>query len=139
MVRKAALVIAAILVVIIAVTLGFYASGRNNGNNEIIIGGGEGEGGGGEQNANMVEVVIKSDGGWSATIKDGEFRSYSVDGFGDRSIPIACNSGGMYSLVVQKSGGTSGTLIVEVVKSGSVSQKSSSSSANAVVSVSGTC
>jgi hypothetical protein len=136
MVRKAALVIAAILVVIIGVTLGFYASGRNNGNNEIIIGGGEGGGG---QNANMVEVVIKSDGGWSATIKDGEFRSYSIDGFGDRSIPIACNSGDMYSLVVQKSGGTSGTLIVEVVKSGSVSQKSSSSSANAVVSVSGTC
>ena len=136
MVRKDALVIAAILVVvIIAVTLGFYASGRNNGNNEIIIGGGEGGG----QNANMVEVVIKSAGGWSATIKDGESRSYSVDGFGDRSIPIACNSGGMYSLVVQKSGGTSGTLIVEVVKSGSVSQKSSSSSANAVVSVSGTC
>jgi hypothetical protein len=135
MVRKDALVIAAILVVIIAVTLGFYASGRNNGNNEIIIGGGGGEG----QNANMAEVVIKSDGGWSATIKDGESRSYSVDGFGDRSIPIACNSGGMYSLVVQKSGGTSGTLIVEVVKSGSVSQKSSSSSANAVVSVSGTC
>jgi hypothetical protein len=138
MVRKDALVIAAILVVIIAVTLGFYASGRNNGNNgnnEIIIGG-RGEGG---QNANMAEVVIKSDGGWSATIKDGESRSYSVDGFGDRSIPIACNSGGMYSLVVQKSGGTSGTLIVEVVKSGSVSQKSSSSSANAVVSVSGTC
>ena len=136
MVRKDALVIAAILVVvIIAVTLGFYASGRNNGNNEIIIGGGEGGG----QNANMVEVVIKSAGGWSATIKDGESRSYSVDGFGDRSIPIACNSGGMYSLVVQKSGGTSGTLIVEVVKSGSVSQKSSSTSANAVVSVSGTC
>jgi hypothetical protein len=137
MVRKDALVIAAILVVIIAITLGFYASGRNNGNNEIIIGGEErGEGG---QNVNMVEVVIKSDGGWSATIKDGESRSYSVDGSGDRSIPIACNSGGMYSLVVQKSGGTSGTLIVEVVKSGSVSQKSSSSSANAVVSVSGSC
>jgi hypothetical protein len=134
MVRKDALVIAAILVVIIAVTFGFYASGRNDGNNEIIIGGG-----GGGQNANMVEVVIKSDGGWSATIKDGESRSYSVDGFGDRSIPIACNSGGMYSLVLQKSGGTSGTLIVEVVKSGSISQKSSSSSANAVVSVSGTC
>jgi hypothetical protein len=131
MVRKYALVIAAILVVIIAVTLGFYASGRNN---EIIIGGEEGG-----KNANMPEVVIKSDGGWSATIKDGESRSYSVDGFGDRSIPIACNSGGMYSVVVQKSGGTSGTLIVEVVKSGSVSQKSSTSSANGVISVSGTC
>jgi hypothetical protein len=136
MVRKDALVIAAILVVIIAVTLGFYASGRNDGNNEITIGG---DGGGGGQNANMVEVVIKSDGGWLATINDGESRSYSIDGFGDRLIPIACNSGGMYSLVLQKSGGTSGTLIVEVVKSGSISQKSSSSSANAVVSVSGTC
>ncbi|HET6780283.1 MAG TPA: hypothetical protein VFH09_03850, partial [Nitrososphaera sp.] len=120
MVRKVALVLAAILVVIVAVTLGFYASGRNSGNDEIIIGGGGSDGSGEGQNANMVEVVIKSDGGWSATIKDGESRSYSVDGFGDRSIPIACNSGGMYSLVVQKSGGTSGTLNVEVVKSGSV-------------------
>jgi hypothetical protein len=129
MVGKNALVIAAIVVVIIAVTLGFYASGMNN---EIIIGGGG-------KNPNMVEVVIKSDGGWSAAIKDGESRSHSVDGFGDRSIPIACDSGGMYSVVVQKSGGTSGTLIVEVVKNGGISQRSSTTSANGVISVSGTC
>jgi len=129
MVGKNALVIAAIVVVMIAVTLGFYASGMNN---EIIIGGGG-------KNPNMVEVVIKSDGGWSAAIKDGESRSHSVDGFGDRSIPIACDSGGMYSVVVQKSGGTSGTLIVEVVKNGGISQRSSTTSANGVISVSGTC
>jgi hypothetical protein len=140
MVRKDALVIAAILVVVIAVALGFYASGMNRGNDGIIIGGGGGsdDGGGEGQNANIV-VVIKSDGGWSATIENGESRSYSVDGFGDRSIPIVCNSGGTYSLVVQKSGGASGTLDVEVVKSGTVSQHTSSSSTNAVVSVSGTC
>lgn len=128
MVGKNALVIAVIVVVIIAVTLGFYASGMNN---EIIIGGGG-------KNPNM--VVITSDGDWSATIKDGESRSHSVEGFGDRSIPIACdNSGGMYSVVVQKSGGTSGTLIVEVVKNGGVYQKSSTSAANGIISVSGTC
>jgi hypothetical protein len=68
-------------------------------NNEII-------GGGGGKNPNMAELVIKSDGGWSATIKDGEFRSHSIDGFGNRSMPITCDSGGMYSLVVRKSGGT---------------------------------
>jgi hypothetical protein len=28
----------------------------------------------------MTELIMKSDGGWSATIKDGESRSHSVDG-----------------------------------------------------------
>jgi hypothetical protein len=131
MVGRNALVIAVIIaVVMIAVTVGFYASGMNN---AIILGGGGGK------NPNMVELVIKSDGSWSATIKDGESGSHPIDGFGDRSIPIACDSGGMYSVVVQKSGGTSGTLIVEVVKNGGVSQKSSTSSANGIISVSGTC
>jgi hypothetical protein len=131
MVGRNALVIAVIIaVVIIAVTVGFYASGMNN---AIILGGGGGK------NPNMVELVIKSDGSWSATIKDGESGSHPIDGFGDRSIPIACDSGGMYSVVVQKSVGTSGTLIVEVVKNGGVSQKSSTSSANGIISVSGTC
>jgi hypothetical protein len=128
MVGKNALVIAAIVVVIIAVTLGFYASRMNN--EETV---------GGAKNPNMAEVVIKSDGAWSAAIKDGESRLHSIDGFGDRSIPIACNSGGMYSLVVQKSGAASGILSVEVVKNGSVFQKSSTSSANGVISLSGTC
>jgi hypothetical protein len=54
-------------------------------------------------------------------------------------MPIACDNGRMYSVVVQKSGGTSGTLIVEVVKNGGVYQKSSTSSDNGVISVSGTC
>ena len=131
MVGKNALVAAAIVVIIIGVTLGFYASGMNN--KMILLGGGG-------QNPNMIELVIKSDSGWSATIKDGESISHSVDGFGDRSIPLSCDSGGMYSAVVQKSGETSGTLIVQVVKDGVVSQKSSStSSANGVISVSGTC
>ena len=87
----------------------------------------------------MVKVLITSDGSWSATIKDGESRSRSIDGFGDRSIPIVCDSGGMYSVVVRKSGGASSTLTVEVVKNGSVYQKSTTSSANGVISVSGTC
>jgi hypothetical protein len=128
MVGKNALVIAAIVVVIMAVALGFYASGMNNG----IIGGVG-------KNSNMAQVVIKSDGGWSAAINDDESRSHSVDGFGEKSIPIECDSGGMYSLVVQKSGEVSGTLIVEVIKNGSVSQRSTTSSASGVISVSGTC
>jgi hypothetical protein len=129
MMAKNILVIGAIAVIIIAVTVGFYASGTNN---KIIISGGG-------KNPNMIELVIKSDGGWSATIKDAESRSHSVDGFGNRSITIPCDSHGIYSVVVQKSEGTSDTLIVQVVKDGGVSQKSSTSSANGVISVSGTC
>ena len=126
---KNILVLTAIAVIIIAVAVGFYASRTNN---KIII---SEEG----KDPNMIELVIMSDGRWSATINDGESRSHSVDGFGNRSIIIPCDSHGMYSVVVQKSEGTTGTLIVEVVKDGAVSQKSSSSSANGVISLSGTC
>jgi hypothetical protein len=87
----------------------------------------------------MVKVVIKSDGGWSATIKDSESRSRSVDSFGDKSIAIVYDSGGMYSVVARKSGGTPDALTVEVVKNTRVSQKSTTSSANSVISVSATC
>jgi hypothetical protein len=99
----------------------------------------------GGKNPNMVEVVIKSDGAWSADIKDSESSSQSVNGFGDRTIQITCNSDGKYSLTVQRSDGRSGTLNVEVVKDGSSSSSSSSSqrstttSANGVSSLSGTC
>jgi len=130
MVGKYTIVIAAIIAVIIAVTASIYASGMNN--IEVILSG-EGE------NSNMVEAVIKSDGGWSATINDGKSRSYNVEGSGDRSIPIACDGSGEYSLVVRKSGGTSGTLIVEVTKNGNVSQKSSTTSTNGIISISGNC
>jgi hypothetical protein len=130
MVGKYTIVIAAIIAVIIAVTVSIYASGMNN--SEVILSG-EGE------NSNMVEAVIKSDGGWSATINDGKSRSYNVEGSGDRSIPIACDDSGGYSLVVRKSGGTSGTLIVEVTKNGNVSQKSSTTSTNGIISISGNC
>jgi hypothetical protein len=135
MIRKGALVIAGIIVVI-AITVGLYASGMDG----QIMGGGVGGG----INSNIAEVIIKSDGGWSADIKDSESRSHIVDGFGDRTIPIACNGDGTYSLTVQKSEGTSGTLNVEVVRDGSSSSQrssttSSSSSANGIISLSGTC
>jgi hypothetical protein len=130
MVGKYVIVIAAIIAVIIAVTVSIYASGMNN--SEVILSG-EGE------NSHMVEAVIKSDGGWSASINDGKSRSYNVEGSGDRSIPIACDGSGEYSLVVRKSGGTSGTLIVEVTKNGNVSQKSSTTSTNGIISISGNC
>ncbi|MDQ3968135.1 MAG: hypothetical protein M3275_07045 [Thermoproteota archaeon] len=131
MIRKGALVIAAIIVVI-AITVGLYASGMDD---QITIGGGRGG-----INSNIAEVVIKSDVAWSADIKDSESRSHLVDGFGDRTIPIVCNSDGTYSLTVQKSEGISaGTLNVEVVKKESGSQRSSTTSANGIISLSGTC
>ena len=134
MIRKGALIIAAIIVVI-AITVGLYASGMDD---QITTGGGAGGGGG--INSNIAEVVIKSDVAWSADIKDSESRSHLVDGFGDRTIPVICNSDGTYSLTVQKSEGSSGgTLNVEVVKKESGSQRSSTTSANGIISLSGTC
>ena len=133
MIRKGALIVAAIIVVI-AITVGLYASGMDD---QITTGGG-----GGGINSNIAEVVIKSDGGWSADIKDNESRSHLVDGFGDRTIPLTCNSDGTYSLTVQRSDGGSGTLNVEVVTDGtdgSSSQRSSTTSANGIISLSGTC
>jgi hypothetical protein len=133
MIRKGALIVAAIIVVI-AITVGLYASGMDD---QITTGGGRGG-----INSNIAEVVIKSDGGWSADIKDNESRSHLVDGFGDRTIPITCNSDGTYSLTVQRSDGGSGTLNVEVVTDGtdgSSSQRSSTTSANGIISLSGTC
>lgn len=133
MIGKGALVIAGIIVVI-AITVGLFASGMDG---QLMGGGGVGGG----INSNIAEVLIKSDGGWSADIKDSESRSHLVDGFGDRRIPIACNSDGTYSLTVQKSEGTSGTLNVEAVRDGSSSSQRSSttSSANGIISLSGTC
>jgi hypothetical protein len=134
MIRKGALVIAAIIVVI-AITVGLYASGMDD---QITVGGG-----GGGINSDTVDVVIKSDSGWSADIKDSESKSHLVDGFGDRTIPITCNSDGRYSLTVQKSDGGSGTLNVEVVTDGtdgsSSSQRSRTTSGNGIISLSGTC
>ena len=96
--------------------------------------------GAGAKNPNMVEVVIKSDGDWSADIKKGESNSHSVNGVGDRTIQITCHSDGKYSLTVQRSDGRSGTLNVEVVKNGSgSSQRSTINSANGIISLSGTC
>jgi hypothetical protein len=132
MIRKGALIVAAIIVVI-AITVGLYASGMDD---QIS------SGGGGGINSNIAEVVIKSDGAWSADIKDNESRSHLVDGFGDRTIPITCNSDGTYSLTVQRSDGGSGTLNVQVVSDGtdgSSSQRSTTTSANGIISLSGTC
>lgn len=137
MIRKGALVIAAIIVVM-AITVGLYASAMDD---QITMGGG----GGGGINSDTVEVVIESDGAWSADIKDSESKSHSVvDGFGDRTIPITCKSDGTYSLTVQKSDGSSDTLNVEIVRDGtdgssSSSQRSRTTSANGIISLSGTC
>jgi hypothetical protein len=135
MIGKSVLVIAGIIV-IIAITLGLYASGIDDRFIDREVGGG-GEGVG--VSSNIAEVVIKSDSGWSADIKDSQSRSHLVEGFGDRTVPITCNDDGTYSLTVQKSNEGFGTLNVQVVTDGSSSQRSTTTSSNGIISLSGTC
>lgn len=131
MIGKSVLVIAGIIV-ILAIAVGLYASGIDDQVIDVGVGGGQ-------VSSNVAEVVIRSDSGWSAEIKDSEFRSHSVEGIGDRTIPVTCSDDGTYSLTVQKSGAEAGTLNVEIVTDGIGSQRSSTTSANGVISLSGTC
>lgn len=129
MVGKSVLVIAGIIVML-AIAIGLYASGIE----DQLIDAREG------LSSNMAEVVIKSDSGWSADIKDGQSRSHVVEGFGDRTLPITCSDDGTYSLTVQKIDAGSGTLNVKVQTEGSSSsQRSTTTSSNGVISLSGTC
>ncbi len=134
MIGKSVLVIAGIIV-ILAIAIGLYASGIED---QLMDGGG-----GGGISANMAEVVIKSDSGWSANIKDSQSRSHVVEGFGDRTLPITCNNDSTYSLTVQKTNAGSGTLNVKVQTDGSSSnsssQRSSTTSSDGIISLSGTC
>ena len=139
MIGKSVLVIAGIIV-ILAIAIGLYASGIEE--QLIDVGGG-----GGGISANMAEVVISSDSGWSADIRDSQSRSHVVEGFGDRTLPITCNNDSTYSLTVKKTDAGSGALNVKVETGGSSSSSSSSSSSqrstttssNGVISLSGTC
>lgn len=129
MVGKSVLVIAGIIVML-AIAIGLYASGIE----DQLIDAREG------LSFNMAEVVIKSDSEWSADIKDGQSRSHVVEGFGDRTLPITCSDDGTYSLTVQKINAGSGTLNVKVQTEGSSSsQRSTTTSSNGVISLSGTC
>ena len=129
MVGKSVLVIAGIIIVL-AIAIGLYASGIE----DQLIDAREG------LSSNMAEVVIKSDSGWSADIKDGQSRSHVVEGFGDRTLPITCSGDGTYSLTVQKIDAGSGTLNVKVQTEGSSSsQRSTTTSSNGMISLSGTC
>lgn len=135
MIGKSVLVIAGIIV-ILAIAIGLYASGIEE---QLINGGGGGEGG---ISANMAEVVIRSDSGWSAEIRDSQSRSHVVEGFGDRTLPITCNNDSTYSLTVKKTDAGSGALNVKVQTGGSSSsssQRSTTTSSNGVISLSGTC
>ena len=132
MIGKSVLVIAGIIV-ILAIAIGLYASGIE----EQLI-----DGGGGGISANIAEVVIRSDSGWSADIRDSQSRSHVVEGFGDRTLPITCNNDSMYSLTVKKTDAESGALNVKVQTGGSSSsssQRSTTTSSNGVISLSGTC
>gem|GEM_PF-3392971 len=129
MIGKSVLVIAGIIV-ILAIAIGLYASGIEE--QLIDVGGGI--------SANMAEVVIKSDSGWSADIRDSQSRSHVVEGFGDRTLPITCNNDSTYSLTVKKTDAGSGALNVKVQTDGSSSsQRSTTTSSNGVISLSGTC
>jgi len=129
MVGKSVLVIAGIIIML-AIAIGLYASGIE----DQLIDSREG------LSSNMAEVVIKSDSGWSADIKDGQSRSHVVEGFGDRTLPITCSDAGTYSLTVQKIDAGSGTLNVKVQTEGSSSsQRSTTTSSNGMISLSGTC
>ena len=129
MVGKSVLVIAGIIIML-AIAIGLYASGIE----DQLIDAREG------LSSNMAEVVIKSDSEWSADIKDGQSRSHVVEGFGDRTLPITCSDDGTYSLTVQKINAGSGTLNVKVQTEGSSSsQRSTTTSSNGVISLSGTC
>jgi hypothetical protein len=133
MLGKSVLVIAGIIV-ILAIAIGLYASGID----EQLID----VGGGGGISANMAEVVIKSDSGWSADIMDSQSRSHVVEGFGDRTLPITCNNDSTYSVTVKKTDSGSGALNVKVQTGGSSSsssQRSTTTSSNGVISLSGTC
>jgi hypothetical protein len=135
MTGKGVLIIAAIIIAI-AIAIGLYASGRN----EQLINRADERGEGESGNSNAVQAVIKSDSRWSANIKSSQSESHIVEGSGDRTIPITCNSDGKYSLTVQNSGGGTGTLNVEVVtQGGHSSQRSTTTSSNGIVSLSGNC
>jgi hypothetical protein len=129
MVGKSVLVIAGVIIML-AIAIGLYASGIE----DQLIDAREG------LSSNMAEVVIKSDSGWSADIKDGQSRSHLVEGFGDRTLPITCSDDGTYTLTVQKIDEGSGTLNVKVQTEGSSSsQRSTTTSPNGMISLSGTC
>jgi len=136
MIGKSVLIIAAIIIIIItiAIAIGLYDSVRDE---QLInrLGGGAVVG-----NLNMIQVVIKSDSGWSANVKDSQSESHIIEGSGDRTIPITCSSDGKYSLTVQKSGIGSGTLNVQVVASdGHSLQRSTTTSSNGIISLTGSC
>jgi hypothetical protein len=129
MIGKSVLVIAGIIVVL-AIAVGLYASGIE----DQLIDARE------DLSSNMAEVVVKSDSGWSADIKDGQSRSHVVEGYGDRTLPITCSDDGTYSLTVQKIDAGSGTFNVKVQTEGSSSsQRSTTTSSNGMISLSGTC
>jgi hypothetical protein len=135
MIGKSVLVIAGIIV-ILAIAIGLYASGIEEQLIDVV-----GGGGGGGISANMAEVVIRSDSGWSADIRDSQSRSHVVEGFGDRTLPITCNNDSTYSLTVKKTDAGSGALNVKVQtgESSSSSQRSTTTSSNGVISLSGNC
>jgi hypothetical protein len=87
-------------------------------------------------------IHINTNGPWSGSIMDSEFRSYSVEDYWDETIPMTYNEGqyglSTYSLAIQKME-ESRTLSVAVVQDGQVLKETSTSAAYGVVSLAGEC
>ena len=85
-------------------------------------------------------LSINSDIGWSATILDSEFDSFTQDGSGDSNIEFECTPGFMsiYSISVQKQS-EGGSLSIAIVQNGKVLDEGKTSAAYGIASLSGNC
>lgn len=81
-----------------------------------------------------LQVRITTDGAWSGAIGSGTSTS-SYDGNGDKTIDIEGSSFDMVSATIQKKGGGSGELKVEILKDGEVVKESSTNAEYGVVSI----
>jgi len=89
------------------------------------------------QNTNTVkgyQVRITTSGSWSGSI--GSIDQSTYDGAGDKTIDVKDVSGGILVAVIQKQGGDSSELKVEILKDGKVIKEGSTTAAYGVVTVS---
>lgn len=83
-----------------------------------------------------IEVVVHYDGKWQGSI-GGLSSSSSYSGYGDRVISFTGTQNSYISATVQKNGGGSGTLTVEIYKNGNLVNSQSTNAAYGIVTLSG--
>lgn len=94
-------------------------------------------GSGGTSNSNAAtgyQVKITTDGSWSGSIATSDGTT-SYDGTGDKVIDVTNDTSQIVSAVIQKSGGGSDNLKVEVIKDGQVVKTGNTEAAYGVVTV----